>query len=434
MSDNPKLSFNDLQYAISSGMIDEQGILQKITMSKREEIEKRHPYKITQQKDGTWKTNIRDESKKNNQKTIHKASKEAILDELIKWYEDVDVNPSIGDCGKKWLENFEERAYAKDRVGRKSTASRYQRQYKQFFIDSETGANFAKRKIKTLSDNDLHDFAIDLQLKGYYTENAFKKFWEVLSGIIDVCEDEYNIFFHKRDIKAKVDRTIIKKGITFRQTKDQLQAKEDAFFSVDGNESEKDRIIAFCEESGTLVDLGIALSFSCGERPSELSALLKSDVANDFHYFMISKTEQRYKDKDTGKYVTEVYHTPKTEAGIRPVPIVDDTIIILQKICLQSNPDSPWLFSDSTYDRYKSAKFERRLQTICKKLNINQKSFTDIRHTYASQVEESELPEKSKAAVMGHKDIRTTRKNYSRDIHDIEYKREALNKILNKAI
>jgi integrase len=434
MSDNQKVNFIDLQYAIEKGMIDEQGILQKITMTKREEIEKRHPHPITEQKDGSWKTWVDDESKKSKQTWFHKAHKETVLDELIKWYEGADVNPTIADCGQKWLKDFQERAYADDRIGRKTTWSRYERQYKQFFIDSEVGVAFAKRKIKTLSDDDIHDFAIELQLKERYTENAFKKFWEVMGGIIDVCIDEYNIIFHKRDIKDKVKRSIIKKGITFKPTKDMLQAKEDAFFSVDGNESEKDRIIAFCEESGALVDLGIALSFSCGERPSELSALLKSDVANDFHYFMISKTEQRYKDKDTGKYVTEVYHTPKTEAGIRPVPIVDDTIIILQKICLQSNPDSPWLFSDSAYDRYKSAKFERRLQTICKKLNINQKSFTDIRHTYASQVEESELPEKSKAAVMGHKDIRTTRKNYSRDVHDIEYKRAALNKVFNKVM
>jgi hypothetical protein len=54
----------------------------------------------------------------------------------------------------------------------------------------------------------------------------------------------HNIIFHKRDIKDKVKRSIIKKGITFKPTKDMLQAKEDAFFSVDGNESEKDRIIA----------------------------------------------------------------------------------------------------------------------------------------------------------------------------------------------
>jgi integrase len=255
-----------------------------------------------------------------------------------------------------------------------------------------------------------------------------------MGGIIDVCLDEYKVIFHKRDIKDKVKRTIIKKGITFRQTKDQLQVKENAYFSADGYNSEKNRIIAFCEESGTLVDLGIALNFFLGDRPGELSTVLKSDVSEDFHFIWINKTEQRYKDKDTGKYVTEVYPAPKTEAGIRPNPIVDDAIPILQKICLQSNPDSPWLFSDEKYDRYTNAKFQRRLQTICKKLNIDSKSFTDMRHTFTSEVDESELPEKSKAAIAGHTDYKTTKDNYNQDVHDIEYKREALNKVLNKVM
>ena len=200
LKENQKLLLTDLQYAIDSGMIDKQGILQQITMSKRKEIEERHPYKITQQKDGTWKTNVKDESKTNNQRTIHKATKESVLDELIRWYEDAAVNPSIGDCGQKWLDDYQERAYSEDRIGRKTTWSRYERQYKQFFIDSEVGASFAKRKIKTLSDDDIHDFAIALQLKGHYTENAYKKFWEVMGGIIDVCLDEYKVIFHKRDI------------------------------------------------------------------------------------------------------------------------------------------------------------------------------------------------------------------------------------------
>lgn len=165
-----------------------------------------------------------------------------------------------------------------------------------------------------------------------------------------------------------------------------------------------------------------------------LHSFFKSDVSEDFHFIWIDKTEQRYKDKDTGKYVTEVYPVPKTEAGIRPTPIVDDAIPILQKICLQSNPNSEWLFSDSQYDRYTNAKFQRRLQTICKKLGIDSKSFTDMRHTFSSEVDESELSEKSKAAVMGHTDYQTTKDNYNRDIHNIEYKREALNKVLNKAM
>ncbi len=430
MSKKTEVIISSLQYAVEKGIIDTQGILQQITMSKRKEVEERHPHPITKQKNGSFKTWVDDESKKNKQKWIHKATREAVLDELIKHYEDADVNPSIGDCGLKWLLDFQERAYSEERIGRKTTCSRYERQYKQFFIDSETGATFAKRKIKTLSDDDIHDFAIDLQLKGHYTENAYKKFWEVMGGIIDVCIDDYNIIFHKRDIKDKVNRTIIKKGISFKPTKDQLQPGENAFFSVDGDNSERNRIIAFCEESGTLVDLCIALSFSCGERPSEFSAVLKKDVSNDFHYIWITKTEERYKDKDTGKYVTEVFDTPKTEAGIRPIPIPDNAINILQKIVLQSNPDSPWLFSDNQYDRYKSAKFQRRLQTVCKKLGINQKSFTDIRHTFASQIDESELSPKSKAGMMGHTNYQTTWDNYNKDIHDIEVKRAALNKIM----
>ena len=49
-----------LQYAVEHDMLDVQYVQDQIEMLKREELLKKHPYKIWQGKDGKWRTYLPD--------------------------------------------------------------------------------------------------------------------------------------------------------------------------------------------------------------------------------------------------------------------------------------------------------------------------------------------------------------------------------------
>lgn len=49
-----------LRYALENNIIDLSYVQEKIEMAKREELLEKHPYKISQGKDGKWRTYIPD--------------------------------------------------------------------------------------------------------------------------------------------------------------------------------------------------------------------------------------------------------------------------------------------------------------------------------------------------------------------------------------
>ena len=52
-----------LQYAVDHDMLDVQYVQDQIEMLKKEELLKKHPYKIWQGKEGKWETNLPGEKK-----------------------------------------------------------------------------------------------------------------------------------------------------------------------------------------------------------------------------------------------------------------------------------------------------------------------------------------------------------------------------------
>lgn len=66
---------------------------------------------------------------------------------------------------------------------------------------------------------------------------------------------------------------------------------------------------------------------------------------------------------------------------------------------------------------------QRRIKTICKKLEIEERSFHALRHSYATRLFEVEVPVKAVQTLLGHSDIATTLDIYTHVMLDkkIEY-------------
>jgi integrase len=99
---------------------------------------------------------------------------------------------------------------------------------------------------------------------------------------------------------------------------------------------------------------------------------------------------------------------PKTDAGVRPVPLTDDLTIQLSRLI--PAPDESLVFTSPTGERLRYDNWIRRVwYPALKKAKLADPQPTphDLRHTYGSWLGEKGLPASQIAALMGHSSLRS---------------------------
>lgn len=170
-------------------------------------------------------------------------------------------------------------------------------------------------------------------------------------------------------------------------------------------------------------NVGIMISLNTGLRIGEVCALKWEDVDLVNEVIYVRKTILRVKDLNHPNKSKVIINGPKTEAGMRSVPINKRLVLLLKK--LQSKPEN-FILTNSTrfieprnyYDRYR---------TILKKLKIENHNYHALRHTFATRCIEVGADSTSLSEVLGHLNIKTTLSLY---VHPtFENKRKFLEKI-----
>lgn len=104
----------------------------------------KHQYTIWQGRNGSWYTHLPPD-----RKLLRKATREKLLDALRSFYLEEQFSPTVQEVFDSWLA---------DKLNKKEiqsgSADRYQTDFVRFFVKS----GFAKRKIKTISEDDLECF------------------------------------------------------------------------------------------------------------------------------------------------------------------------------------------------------------------------------------------------------------------------------------
>ena len=390
-----------LKYAIDHDMLDVQYVQDQIEMLKREELLKKHPYKIWQGTDGKWRTYLPDEEKGRNMK---KRNTEAAIQDLVAeyWKEKLE-NPTVRELYDEWITDKLKR---KEIV--KETRDRYNRQF------DESLQEFGKRRIKTIAEFDIEDTILNAIYEHDLTAKGYSNLRTLFYGIFKRAKKKKMVDFSITEVIADMD--ISKKS--FRKV---IKADEELIFSED----ETDEVINYIMESDLdILNLGILLYFKSGARPGELVALKPEDVMG--RVLHIRRTENFYKGDD-GKNVYEVRDFPKTAAGIREVILPSSAEWILKEI-RKLNPFGEYLF-ERNGERIRTYTFTSRLKTICRKLGIVKKSLNKIRKTYGTILLDNGVEESLVIAQMGHTDIKTTKRYYYRNRKNLQQKSEVIDKV-----
>lgn len=401
MSDISMSDAEMLKFAIENGMLDTALVQEKIEMQRREELLKKHPYKIYQGTDGKWYTYLPDE--KSGRILKKRNDKRDLENVVISFWNQKDENPTVDMIFHEWVESKEQREEIS-----KSTRDRYERQYDQCF------SSFGKRKIKSLSEYDIENFVLDSIHDNNLTVKGYSNLRTLVFGIFRLAKKKKLIDFSITELVGDIE-------ISRKSFRRNHKADEEQVFM----EYELPKVIQYLEENQDIVNLGILLLFKTGLRIGELAGLKKCDITDNVIH--VCRTEICYED-DSGSRVFEVRDFPKTEAGIRDVFIPENCLWIIRKI-RALNPFGEFVF-EKNGNRIRTYVFRNHLNTVCKHTGVVRKSPHKIRKTYGSILIDSGVDESLIIEQMGHTDIKTTKDHYYRNRKNDVQKSEVINSVI----
>lgn len=386
-----------LKFAIENGMLNKELVQQQIEMQKREEMLKKHPYKIYQGSDKNWYTYLPNEK---GRKKIKANSEGKIKDKVYFFWNEQECNPSVKDVFKSWVSKKVEY----HEISR-ATYDRYCLDFEKYFKAIQ------EVRIKEIDECYLEDFIRNSISDFNMTAKCFSNIRTIIYGIFKYAKRKkyinFSVYYAVQDME--ISSRAFKKVV--RKSTDQVYLPQ-----------EKSSMEDYLMNNQDIVNLGLLFMFKTGVRIGELSTLKLCDVDN--YTVAINATETRYKDEN-GKVHYDVKEFPKSEAGLRFAILPDKYKWILDEI-IRANPNGEYLF-EKNGKRVKTYSFRRRLGYICSsKLNITPKSPHKVRKTYGTILLDGKVRESTILDTMGHTDINCTRGHYYFDRSGIEDKRREL--------
>lgn len=389
-----------LRFIINNGMININDVQNSMEAMKREELLKKHPYKIWEGKDGKWYTYIPDEEKGRMLKK--KATKKAIEDDVIKYWKEETENPTIRDLFYEWIHRKLE--YQDICVG---TFNRYEKDFKRFFEDDSC---FADLRIRNIKSDEIIPFLRKAIVKYSLTAKAYSNLRTLTYGIFKYAKE-------KGYISWSISQTVGDMELPKKSFRKVIKEDDEEVF----NDEEMVKLLEYLTATPDILNLGIMLMFCTGVRVGELVAMKWCDITDNS--IKIRRTEISYKNSD-GENICEIRDYPKTEAGVRTVYVPTEFTSIMRRLKLLSGNQEYIFFQDG--HNVKAMQIRKRLYLICKRAGIKKKSPHKLRKTYVSILLDNGIDKRLVQDVAGHAQIATSERNYHRNRKSDQKKEQIL--------
>ncbi len=400
-----------LQFALDNDMIDLSLLQKQIEMNERKKYLEMHTQQTWQGSDGKWYTYLPDETKAGKRRLLKRVSEDKLEDAIVSFYKSTVEEPTVQTVFQDWINE-------KLQFGeiQKQTYDRYTTDFTRFFHVND----MSTRKIRYVTEDDLRLFIKTNISEKQLTSKAWSGLRTLLVGIFSYAKERKLIALSITSFLG--DLNLSKRIFAQKEVR-----PENLVFT---NEEVQQIIQYVLNEDCTKLSLAIVLMFQTGLRPGELVALQWKDILDD-KVLVISKTEIRYKDRESGEYVYTVRDNPKTDAGNRNVILVDSAIETLVKLKeLTANyKNGDYIFMREG-KRIIVRSVTRKLYNLCKVLGITVRSSNKARKTYSTKLINSNVSESVIIGQVGHVDISTTKKYYYYNNVSFDETKEQLNKAL----
>ena len=403
---NMSYDYNDiLRYAIENDIISIDTMLNDMETMERNKLLALHPYAITETVDKkTGKTlycTYLPNEKKGKRTYKRRQTRKELEDLLVAFYKEQEEKIYLSTVYHEWIEKK-----LKERDIKQETYDRYNDNFERFFVNYKHP--ITKKQFKYITEDDLENYIRSVIRDLHLTHKAYEGCRTLIRGIFKLAKKKkYTLisitrFFGDLELSSNLfKRKVVKKRKEVFLKKEIIQVTDYLNKNID------------------IYNLGILLAFHTGLRVGELSSLKPTDI--DGQIIQVQRTEVKYRDENR-KWKIEVRDDTKTEAGDRELIIPTCAKDIWNKI-IELNPNGEYLFENHG-KRIRGNTFNKRLATICDKLNIPRRSMHKIRKTYATTLIDKKVSESFIQEQMGHSDISTTRKLYyfSNEFEEEKYK------------
>lgn len=167
---------------------------------------------------------------------------------------------------------------------------------------------------------------------------------------------------------------------------------------------------------------GIFLCLYSGLRIGELLALEWHDI--DFVNYTLSITKTCFDGKDANGVFGRITDMPKTQSSCRIVPLPKQIMPLLKAV--KKNSESAFVVAKGENSLLVRT-YQRNFASLLKRLNIAQRGFHALRHTFATRAIECGIDVKTLSEILGHKNPTVTLNRYAHSL--MEHKKDMMNRL-----
>ncbi len=374
--------------------VDEDDALRELEMiKKKQQILKRHPYKIYYSEKSGWFTQI---DTPYGKKKIRKSTEKALMDELASVYLDIKIQTLY----EAWIE-------LKRNSKNASNIKRIEADWHAYYENEPLSQKLLKKPLREITTKDLQLWAKDLLEKHDADYKKFNRMFYVINQVYEYAiDDEVNLVDRNlwQVARKKIDRSLLRGKST--------PSDDTQVFTNDERLQIWDMVMEDMKKysyNPTSAGLQILLMLETGVRIGEACGLKWSDVEGDWLHIQRQANNER------------VIPHPKTEKGNRRIPLTDkakEVLRLVQDFNEEHHLEGEWIFQSCGTEKYDGRlsynAADRKLRKLCVRLNTKLKSPHKCRKTFASLlVQNPDVTPRSTQSYMGHKDIHTTLMYYA---------------------
>ena len=387
-----------LNFLISNGSIDLDGVTTQMKQSRRQKILENHPYNIYQDKDGRWRTYIKDETNKYGRKAIVKSNRDDLEDALCDFYLGITSTAmrkrtTMASLYKEWLE-------FKALHVKASSVARVQNDWDRYYANTAIVNKPICSLTKLELDRWVHEKIREHEMTPHMYTNFSLIIRQELNYAVDLGIIEKNPFL---DVKVDKKRVLVpehkKPDRTQVYTRDeQAQLEELAWKDYETKHYKVHQ----------LTPLAVMFMFYTGARVGEICGLRYSDIEGN--YLTIRRTVHH-----PDNVVTEA---TKGTFGDREVPLVPKAWALInaakERQREEGAPDDGYIFSMNE-DPLLYSSVTKAFYRYCELMGIDPKSSHKARKSFVSSALDGDVNINTVRQMVGHTDERTTLNNYCYD-------------------
>ena len=341
----------------------------------------KHPYRISKQKSGRWKTYIKDDLK--GRKAIERNEKKDLIDFLYNYYyAEEKTAQSMATVFEAFL------AYKLDCENRSpETCERLRYTYKKFIKDT-----LGKRKMSGITKNELTAYVQSIIIEKRPRERELKSFLQMLHGLFRFAY--MNRYIHE-DVSALIRAD--------NYYKDCDCSKKDASQKI----FTRNEILRIKKELESRVPnpraYAVLLAIETGMRSGELCALQWSDIGpRDIHIHRQQLLRTNHGKREGFYEVPYTKDERRHPHGGRYFPLTENCRWILSMVRANSEEGSKYVFTENGTWISKTS-YELFLKRICQGIGLTITNNHAFRMSLNSNVLiPAGLDARERAAILGH--------------------------------